>query len=106
MKAGDLRQRITIQENTPTRNDSGELIESWSTWATVWGAVEPLAGREYFNAHQVTSEVDTRMRIRYRDGVTPQMRVSSDGRIYQIHAVVRVEERQREIHLMCSEVQS
>lgn len=106
MRAGDLRHRIVIQSNTPTRNDSGEPIESWSTWATVWAAVEPLSGREYFNAHQVTSEVDTRIRLRHVAGLTAQMRVSWEGRIYQIQAVIRRDERQREIHLMCSEVQS
>lgn len=106
MQAGKLRHQVTLQSNTPTRNNGGELVESWSTWATVWASVEPLDGREYFNAQQVTSEVTTRIRMRYRDGVTPQLRVAWRNRIYQVHAVIRVEERDREIHLMCSEVQS
>lgn len=106
MQAGQLRHQVALQSNTPTRNDSGELVESWSTWATVWASVEPLDGREFFNAQQVTSEVTTRIRMRYRDGVTPQLRVAWRSRIYQIHAVIRKDERDREIHLMCSEVQS
>lgn len=105
MRAGTLRHRVTIQQNTPTQDAFGEPIESWSTYATVWAAVEPLTGNERFVpvGAQVQATVSTRIRIRYRDGVTNQMRVLWGSRIYRIEAVLNLEERDREIHLLCEE---
>ena len=105
MNAGDLRHRITIQQNTPSQNSHGEPVASWSTLATVWAAVEPLTGREFFTTEQVQSELSVRFRIRHRTGITPLMRISWDSRTFTIENVIRVQENKREIHLMCSEVQ-
>lgn len=105
MQAGRLRHRIVIQNFTTSTDTYGEPIKTWATWATVWAAVEPLSGREYWNAQQVQSEVNTRIRIRLRDGVTPLMRVNWDGRLFDIENVVRDPTNKREMHLMCREVQ-
>ena len=46
VRAGILRDRITIQERSNTRNSVGEKIDSWSDVATVWAQVRPVSGRE------------------------------------------------------------
>lgn len=105
MNIGDLRHRITLQECVSGQDEAGQPVQEWQDVATVWGAVEPLRGREYFAAQQVQAEVTTRIRIRYRKGIRPEMRVLYDGRIFQIVAPpIDPEERHREIHLMCKEV--
>ncbi len=75
MRAGDLRHRVTIQQLTTTRDAEGVTTETWTNVATVWAAVEPLQGREYFQAQAVNAEVTTRVRIRYRAGIVPTMRI-------------------------------
>src|SRR5690606_24006417 len=102
--AGQLRHRITIQAATET-NTSGSLSISWSDLATVWAAVEPLSGREYFAVQQSQNVVSTRIRIRHRADVTPQMRVSWDGRIFEIESIINDPTNAREVQLMCREVQ-
>jgi SPP1 family predicted phage head-tail adaptor len=104
VRAGQLRHRVTIQEPDPTQDEYGEAVPTWSDMATVWAAVEPLQGREFLEAQRVGAEVTTRIRIRYRDGIVAEMRVSWGDHTYDIEAVIHVEERQREIHLMCREV--
>lgn len=104
MEAGRLRQRVTIQEKDPTQDEYGEEVPTWSDVATVWAAVEPLRGREFLEAQRVGAEVTTRIRIRYRDGIVPEMRVVWGDHVYDIEAVIPVKERQREIHLMCKEL--
>ncbi len=106
MEAGKLRHRVVIQENTPTRDSYGDEVDSWSTWATVWGAVEPLTGREAFSAgaNQRLAEVTHRIRIRYRSGVLPTMRVTWRSRTFNIQSVIEPETRDREIQLMCEEL--
>lgn len=104
MRAGQLRQRVTIQEKDPTQDEYGEPAPTWSDVATVWAAVEPLRGGEFLEARRLGAEVTTRIRIRYRDGITPEMRVVGGDHTYDIEAVIHVEERQREIQLMCREL--
>jgi SPP1 family predicted phage head-tail adaptor len=103
MRIGDLRHRITIQQLTPTQNglDSTEVP---ADFATVWAAIEPLSGREYFAAQQVNAEVTCRIRMRYLAGVTPSMQVKFGERTFAIESVINVEERNRELQLMVKEV--
>ncbi len=104
MRAGDLRHKVTIQQKTTTKDTEGIPSETWPDFATVWAAIEPLQGREFFSAQAVNAQVTTRIRIRYRAGITPTMRVSYGTRIFDIQVVIDVEERHRELQLMCQEV--
>lgn len=105
MRAGDLRHRVTIQQQVGKGKDpvTKETRETWQDVATVWAAVEPLRGREYFQAMETESEAVTRVRIRYRPGVTNEMRVQYGDRILYIQGVIDVDERHRELQLMCVE---
>jgi len=102
--AAIFRHRITIQEHVTDQDEAGQPVDMWQDVATVWGAVEPLRGREYFAAQQVQAEVTTRIRIRYRRGIRPEMRVLYDGRLFNILSVIDPEERHVELQLMCREV--
>jgi SPP1 family predicted phage head-tail adaptor len=106
MKAGALRHRVTIQQLTITQGPSGDLVEAWTDVATVYGAVEPLSGREYWQAQQVAAETSIRVRIRYRPGMETTMRLSHDGRTLEILSIVDPEERHRELQLMCRELKA
>lgn len=103
MQAGRLRHRVTIQNAVEARNAYGEAIKTWSTVATVYASVEPIRGREMFDAEQVQSEVTHRVRLRYRPGLTSQMRLLFNGRMFEIQTVINVNERNREVQLMCKE---
>ena len=104
IRAGELRHRVTIQQLVESQNEYGEITTTPQTFASVWGAVEDLSGREYFAAQQINAEVSTRIRIRYRAGVVPKMLAVCDGRIYDILAVLDPDGRRRELHLMCKAV--
>jgi SPP1 family predicted phage head-tail adaptor len=105
LNPGDLRHRITIQTFTESSNDYNEPVKTWATFATVWASVSPLIGREYFASQQITAEVTGKIRMRYLEGVTPKMRVLFSGKIYDIAAVIDIEERHIEHVLMVKESQ-
>ena len=50
---GKLRDRVTVQQATETRNSLGEVVQSWSTYATVWASVEGISSREALQQGQV-----------------------------------------------------
>lgn len=93
MRAGDLDRPITIEAKATTQAGNGELIESWSTLATVWAQVRELHGRERFQAQQVHAEIDTRFRMRHRTDVTVEHRISYAGSVYDIKAVMEIGRR-------------
>ncbi len=98
-----LRHRVAIEQKTPTRDTFGGEVEAWNPVATVWASVEPLQGREYLEARQLEAEVTTRIRIRYRDGIVPQMRVVWGSHTYDVQAVIEPDSGRRELQLMCVE---
>ena len=104
MKAGQLRQRVTIKDKSVAQNTYGEEVITWVDVVTVWAEVEPLRGREFMEGKQITAEVSTKIRIRYRSGITPEMRAVYGSIVYDIQSIIHIEEREREIHLMCQEI--
>lgn len=107
MKIGQLRHRVTIQQKTETADAYGGAGSiAWSDYITVWAAVAPLSGREFLEGRNLENEINYRIRIRYRSGLDPSMRVSWDSRIFDIEAVLNRFEENREIWLMCREIVS
>lgn len=103
IEAARYRHRVVIQEAQEAADSYGQAVVTWTTFATVWASVEPLQGREFFNAEQQQAEVTTRIRIRYLAGVTAKMRVNWGGRLYNIRSVIDERERRRAMQLMCDE---
>lgn len=104
MNAGKLNKRITIQQYESTQNEFGEQVKTWSNIKTAWASIQPLQGREWFNAKQMQSEIEVRMRLRYTTAITPKMRIVYNSLNYNIESIINVGEANRELELMCSKV--
>lgn len=105
MRAGALRHRITIQEMLVTQDDAGGIVKGWGDVATVWAAIEPLQGREFWEAQKANSQVQGKIIIRRRD-IDPTMRVLFKGRPLQIDSVIHPHEKGEETHLLYREALS
>lgn len=88
---GEMRERITITQVAAAAQDSvGGDVETLSTLATVWAKVEPLAARERVGVGDaVTSAIAYRITIRFRDDITPMMRLTRGSDTLQIAAVLQ-----------------
>ncbi|MFW6069656.1 MAG: phage head closure protein [bacterium] len=104
MRAGRLRHRIILEDKTEVQDEYGEPDYTWSTLAEVWGAVEPLLGRQFLEARVQGQEVSHRIKIRGGVAVTPEMRARFGSRIFEIESVIDVQERGVEMVLMCQEL--
>lgn len=101
--AGRLRERAAIQLRVQTEDLYGQRVESWETLATVWAAVEPSRGREFWAARQVLDEATCRILIRHRTDVSTLNRVVAGGVAYDILSVVSPELRHEFLELYCRE---
>ena len=90
MRAGKLRHKVTIQAPGLTQDPvTGEMLPGWTDFASVWAEITDLSVKEYLAAQSAQSEVSTRVRIRFREGVNATMRIIHRGDIYNIHGVQR-----------------
>jgi len=98
IRSGALRHRLVIEQAAEERDDYGQAIETWTTFATVWGSIEPMGGRERFLAAQTHAQANYRARIRFLEGLTAKMRISHDGKVYAI-TYIADDGRRRELVL-------
>jgi SPP1 family predicted phage head-tail adaptor len=88
MRAGELRERITLQSNTSTRDGFGAEVPHWSTVATVWAKVVATSGNEQIaTGASVVTTIYT-ITLRERDDIDQSMRVLYDGLPLDIKAIV------------------
>ncbi|PKN97757.1 MAG: head-tail adaptor protein [Chloroflexi bacterium HGW-Chloroflexi-5] len=87
LRAGSLSQRITIQQPTVTYDAYNTEIQSWQTFATVWSLKKCQITREFYSAQKVNAEATDLFIIRFMQGITTKMRISYNGRIYNILGV-------------------
>jgi SPP1 family predicted phage head-tail adaptor len=86
-QAGELSSRITVESAAKTQNAVGETVLSWSTVATVWAKVEPLAGREAERYGEIVGLNGHKVTIRHRSDITSAMRIIYRSRTLEIGAV-------------------
>lgn len=84
MRAGGLRCRLTIQESTATKDTYGAEIQTWTTYATVWASKKHNSSREFYSAQKTNAEITDLFIIRYRNNIRPKMRISHNGKYYDI----------------------
>lgn len=105
---GKMRHRITFQSFTGLQDDYGDPLQSddsnWDPVATLWAAIDPISGREFYAAEQSQSEVSHKIRCRYRSGLTTAMRIKYGKRIFQIVSIIDWEERHESLLIMCKEL--
>lgn len=105
MRAGQLRHKVTLQD-LGTRSDDGfggGTIATVDT-ADVWASIEPLTGQERLQAGQFDTSITHRIRMRYYPGLRPHWQVKFGTRVFDIKSVADLEERRREVELMCEEL--
>ena len=105
MRSGRLRHRLKLQSKSYTRDAYGASIAGWTTQRTVWGAVEPLSGKEYFSQGAVQAEASVRIVIRFPTGlsVDESWRVGHGSTYYDVVDALNHNEVDRMLTLMCRE---
>jgi len=89
MKAGAMRDRITVQQRSSVQDElTGEIALTWANVALVWANVQFVNGISAIKAGMDTSSVKASIRMRYRAGIDASMRVLHGSETYAIEAVI------------------
>lgn len=103
MQAGKLNTRIRIDGNVETLDDYGATVTGWETIAETWANVRHINGKEAIAGDAIVSTARASMRIRWRAGLTPGMRVTvmTTGQVYDVRAVLPDVQGREHIDLVC-----
>ncbi len=106
-KAGKLRHLVQLQRNIGTsQTASGQPVPAWQTYATTWASIEPVTGREiWLQAVVADASVTHVICLRWCPGrlVSPEHQVVFQRRVFGISFARNIEERGRELELLCVE---
>lgn len=104
MRAGELRNRITIQEPVEKKDSTGAPYQDWEDYVTVWADIQPLGGSKFWEADKPNAEISGRIEMRYRPDINKNMRVKYGEKILDIDNVFDPDERKRRLYLLYKEV--
>ena len=99
---GRMRERVTVQQATERRNSLGETTLEWATYASRWASVQGVSSREALELGQVDVSVTHRVRMRYVDGMTHNMRLSWRDRVLEIVSLLEYDNRSEHV-AVCEE---
>lgn len=82
-----LTQTLVLQSNTPTQDDNGQPIESWSDVFAIRCEIIPKGAREFTRSLNSDSEITSIIRTRYLENkITPlsRLRTQDSSRIFNV----------------------
>lgn len=82
-----LRNRVEFLRRVVTV-EHGISKERWETAFICWCGVEPLSGREFWEAAAINRENEVRFTIRYRKDISTDMRIRLDSTVYDITSIL------------------
>lgn len=104
MRAGQLRHRVSIQTQNDVDDGMGGFTTTWthSFWARA--AIWDLTSKERLDAMKLESVVSSKIRIRYRAGITSKNRIVFGSSVFNILGdPVNHERRNIYLDILCSE---
>lgn len=107
IKAGELDRRIVLMTRTQGQNTSGRPTIVWADGNEIWAQVRdmlPSRGEQIADGINVASR-PARIRVRYRDDISADMRIRYGDQTLQIVSEVAELGRQEGLEFMAEEIQ-
>lgn len=105
---GKMRHRVTFQRFSGSQDGFGDPLQAddanWTDAVTLWAAINPISGREFYAVEQSQSEVSHKVSCRYRAGLDTAMRIVCGSRRFKIVSIIDWEERHESLLIMCKEL--
>lgn len=108
-RAGDYNHRVAVKLRTPSQDDYGEEKTTWPTVMLIWAAIEPeFRPTDIYVATSAEHHYEQKIWFRTRNGRPfdrDTMRLNHNGADYEILAIQDPSGRNRELKLLCREIQ-
>lgn len=97
MAIGNLRKKVTLQQEQRTPDSGGGYTLAWATVATVWAAITPMSGHEITAASGIQGRLTHKITMRWRNDIplNAGMRLLYGTRAFNIRYVLNAREANR-----------
>lgn len=105
MSIGERRMRVVFQTATVSQDAYGEPDKTWSTLATAWALVQPLKGKERFEAARMQEDVEYRIVTRYQNALSSLDsgdRATWGGKTFDIRSVIWRDHTSKELEILAT----
>lgn len=90
MQSGEFDRKIFIQQRVVTKDtDGGDLI-TWVKFLTLFAKYRSINSKERYTSAQIRESKEVTFTIRYRSGITPDMRILYANEYYRIVGLAEV----------------
>jgi SPP1 family predicted phage head-tail adaptor len=102
-ESGALRRRLRLERPLDAPDDIGGVSRSWTLEATVWAQLTSLKGLTRLQGERLEQAITHRVVMRWRAGVSGEMRLVMGQRVFAIRSVRDPDEGRRALVLDCEE---
>ena len=103
MKTGRLTKRVTIIRQVPVKDEHGFDAMGEDVFLTCWAEIKPARGKTLYEMERKEGVEYTVITIRWRPGITHDMKVKYQEHVYSIDNMVDPYMRHEALELYCSE---
>jgi SPP1 family predicted phage head-tail adaptor len=103
---GARARRFVLEVPLESPDGFGGVIRSYRPGPQVWGAMEMLSGSDRVRADRPEESLTHRITLRYRDGVTGAMRLTSGLRRFAIRAASDPDGSRRDLVCLVEEIKA
>jgi len=93
MNTTNMNKRINFITAVEVMNEVGDIILEPTVFKTVWASVNPVSGKDYFEAKKYQAELIYKIIVRYTEGITPDMQIQFKDRIFLIRDIMNYFEK-------------
>ena len=103
-------KQIVFQDKVSLSDGMGGITDTWGDSITHYAAIRPLTGKEVIESGKIQHELTHRFFMRYRDGITPDMRIryhdyrAGSDRYFDIVSLLNKNEAYKELEILATEV--
>lgn len=98
-----LKHKLMLQQEVRISDDAGGYSRDWKDIAALWAEIIPMHGDERSIAGNLQADITHKILLRYREGVTADMRLLFDKRAFNIRSVINTHEKNETLELYVSE---
>ena len=103
IRRGQLRHPVVVKTVTKVADGIGGYTETEIDYLKCRAAIWPITAKEIIQSAQLEMQTTHRIRMDYRAGITPDMKIYYGDRAFEIISIINVEERNRILDVMAKE---
>lgn len=103
MQIGKLNKRVQIIRKEPGSDEYGFDTQHDAVYCTCWASIEPAKGKVLYEMERKADTEYSTITIRWRPGITHDMKVKYQDHLYNIDTIVDPYMRHESLELYCSE---